>query len=86
MTEIKEDKKFTEEEMDKVQSFKNKYDTITVSYGQVAMDKLVLDETEDQIKKEYNATREQEKAFVKELSDKYGIGQLNLETGVFIPE
>tara|TARA_R110001592_G_scaffold45053_13_gene144302 strand:- start:2425 stop:2685 length:261 start_codon:yes stop_codon:yes gene_type:complete len=86
MAEAKEDKKFTKEEMEKVQGFKNKYDTITVSYGQVAMDKLVLDETENQIKKEYNITRDQEKAFVKELSDKYGIGQLNLETGVFMPE
>ena len=86
MAEIKEGTKFTQEEMDKVQGFKNKYDTITVSYGQVAMDKLVLDETEEQIRKEYNSTRVQEKAFVKELSDKYGVGQLNLETGVFMPE
>ena len=86
MAEAKEDKKFTKEEMEKVQGCENKDDTITVSYGQVAMDKLVLDETEKQIKKEYNITRDQEKAFVKELSDKYGIGQLNLETGVFIPE
>jgi len=86
MAEIKEGTKFTEEEMKKVEGFKNKYDTITVSYGQVAMDRLVLDESENQIRKEYNKTRAEEKAFVQELSKKYGVGQLNLETGVFMPE
>ena len=32
MAEIKEGTKFTEEEMKKVEDFKNKYDTLTVSY------------------------------------------------------
>tara|TARA_R110000744_G_scaffold135942_3_gene245650 strand:+ start:5247 stop:5510 length:264 start_codon:yes stop_codon:yes gene_type:complete len=86
MAEIKEGTKFTEEEMKKVEDFKNKYDTLTVSYGQLAMDQLVLDESEKQIKEEYKKTRSEEKAFVKDLSTKYGNGELNLETGVFIPQ
>ena len=86
MAEIKEGTKFTEEEMKKVEDFKSKYDTLTVSYGQLAMDQLVLDESEKQIKEEYKKTRSDEKSFVKELSTKYGTGELNLETGVFIPQ
>ena len=50
------------------------------------MDQLVLDESEKQIKEEYKKTRSEEKAFVKDLSTKYGNGELNLETGVFIPQ
>ena len=86
MAEIKEGTKFTEDEMKKVEDFRNRFNTVTVSYGQLAMDKLILDETESAIKEEYNKIRKEEKAFVKELSDKYGVGQLNLETGVFMPE
>ena len=79
-------KVFTEDEMKKVEDFRNRFNTVTVSYGQLAMDKLILDETESAIKEEYNKIRKEEKAFVKELSDKYGVGQLNLETGVFMPD
>jgi hypothetical protein len=86
MAEIKEGTKFTEDEMKKVEDFRNRFNTVTVSYGQLAMDKLILEETESAIKDEYNKIRKEEKAFVKELSDKYGVGQLNLETGVFMPE
>tara|TARA_R100000734_G_C3295641_1_gene86863 strand:+ start:270 stop:533 length:264 start_codon:yes stop_codon:yes gene_type:complete len=86
MAEIKEGTKFTEDEMKKVEDFRNRFNTVTVSYGQLAMDKLILDETESAIKEEYNKIRKEEKAFVKELSDKYGVGQLNLETGVFMPD
>ena len=86
MAEIKEGTKFTEDEMKKVEDFRNRFNTVTVSYGQLAMDKLILDETESAIKEEYNKIRKEAKAFVKELSDKYGVGQLNLETGVFMPD
>ena len=86
MAEIKEGTKFTEDEMKKVEDFRNRFNTVTVSYGQLAMDKLILDETESAIKDEYNKITKEEKAFVKELSDKYGVGQLNLETGVFMPD
>ena len=86
MAEIKEGTKFTEDEMKKVEDFRNRFNTVTVSYGQLDMDKLILEETESAIKDEYNKIRKEEKAFVKELSDKYGVGQLNLETGVFMPE
>jgi hypothetical protein len=86
MVDTKEGTKFTEEEMKKISDFKDKYDTLTISYGQIAMDKLIVEESENKLKYEYSKTREEEKVFVKELSDKYGIGSLNMETGVFIPE
>lgn len=86
MVDPKEGTKFTEEEMKKISDFKDKYDTLTISYGQIAMDKLIVEESENKLKYEYSKTREEEKVFVKELSDKYGIGSLNMETGVFIPE
>ena len=85
MADVKEGVKFTEEEMEKINEFKGIYDTITISYGRLAMDKLVLEDTEKDIKTKYNETRIEEQKFVKSLSDKYGQGNLNMETGVFIP-
>ena len=46
MADVKEGVKFTEEEMQKINEFKGIYDTITISYGRLAMDKLVLEDTE----------------------------------------
>ena len=88
MAEVKtnEGTKFTKEEMDKVTTFKASYDTVTVSYGQLQMEKLALSESENKIIDKYNQLRDEEKVFVKELSDKYGVGELNIETGVFIPQ
>ena len=90
MAEVKattnEGTKFTEKEMERIGEFKASYDAVTVSYGQLQMEKLALSEQENKIIDKYNELRKEEKTFVKELSDKYGVGELNIETGVFIPQ
>jgi len=77
--------KFTEEEMEQINSIKIKYNESTVSLGQVAIDKLLLEEEESRLAKEYREVRDREVVLAKELSNKYGVGNLDLETGVFIP-
>jgi pentose-5-phosphate-3-epimerase len=88
MAEVKtkEGKKFTEEEMKKVQEIKNKYNDITINLGQLEMDGMLINEQKDKLKEEYVNTRKAEVAYAKVLSDKYGLGTLDIETGVFIPE
>jgi len=90
MAEVKattnEGTKFTDEEMKRISKFKESYDAVTVSYGQLQMEKLALSEQENRIIDKYNELRSEEKVFVKELSDKYGVGEVNIETGVFIPQ
>jgi len=87
MAEVKtkEGKKFAKEEMDKVSKIKEKYNEITVRFGQLQIEQNVIDEQKERVNKEYKAVRKEEVDFVKELSDKYGAGKLDLDTGVFIP-
>ena len=56
----KEGKKFTEEEMNKVQEIKNKYNEITINLGQTEMDMLLLSEQKEKLKVEYSGVRKEE--------------------------
>jgi ATP adenylyltransferase/5',5'''-P-1,P-4-tetraphosphate phosphorylase II len=84
-TNVKEGKKFTEDEMKKVSSIKEKYNEITVRFGQLKIEQRILDEQIDKVDNQYKAVRQSEIDFVKQLSEKYGAGNLDLDTGVFIP-
>tara|TARA_Y100000401_G_C8315717_1_gene222277 strand:- start:256 stop:510 length:255 start_codon:yes stop_codon:yes gene_type:complete len=81
-----EPKKFTEEEMKKVNEIKTKYQEITVSLGQVELDRLLLEEQRTELNRQYKEQREIEAKYAKELSAKYGVGTLDIETGNFIPQ
>ena len=87
MTEIKtkEGVKFSEEEMSKISSVKERYNEITVKLGQLEIEQKILDEQKARAGQEYNKIRKEEVDYAKVLSDKYGTGNLDLSTGVFIP-
>jgi Na+/phosphate symporter len=87
MAEVKtnEGTKFTEEEMKQVNEIKQQYNESTIRLGQVAMDRLLLEEEEKKLAAEHKAIRDKEMALAKSLSDKYGKGNLDLETGIFVP-
>ena len=77
--------KFTEEEMKTIESIKKSYDELTVQLGQLNVEELVLNESRENLNKIFLGLRTKEKDFATSLSDKYGKGQLNLDTGVFNP-
>tara|TARA_R110000787_G_scaffold208944_1_gene318999 strand:- start:52 stop:306 length:255 start_codon:yes stop_codon:yes gene_type:complete len=83
---MSEAKKFTEEEMKKVSEIKEQYNEITIQLGQIELDRLLLEEQRDALNQRYKETRARESDYAKELSDKYGVGTLDIETGNFIPE
>jgi len=87
MAQVKsnEGTKFTEEEMEKISKIKVQYNESTIRLGQITIDKLLLEEEESSLAKQYREIRSSEIALAKELSNKYGVGNLDLETGVFIP-
>mgnify|MGYP003651379317 CR=1 FL=1 len=84
--QTKEGKKFTEEEMKKVQEIKTKYNEIQINLGQVELDKILIEEQRNSLMEEYKEVRKSEVSYAKMLSDKYGLGTLDVETGVFIPQ
>tara|TARA_R110000737_G_scaffold126983_1_gene159440 strand:+ start:847 stop:1128 length:282 start_codon:yes stop_codon:yes gene_type:complete len=86
------EKKFTEEEMKKLRSIQQSYFEIQNSFGKVKIAKMNLDKQledlikfEDSLMEKFTSNRKDETEFVDEVTKKYGDGNLNLETGTFIP-
>ena len=77
--------KFSKEEMEAIAAIKQKYDAITVRLGQYGVEELQIRQAKKLLENDYIALRKEETDYAASLSEKYGAGQLNLETGVFIP-
>ena len=84
--------KFTGEELKQVQTIQTSYADVTNKLGQVSIARLRLQEQEDSLEKEHDILTESfskiqqdEKKFLDTITEKYGRGTLNPETGVFTP-
>jgi len=86
------EKKFTEEELNKISNIQEKYIEIQQKFGQVKLGKLRLDNQQKTLEKleeslldEFEQIQIDEKDFVDNITKKYGDGSLNPDTGVFTP-
>ena len=80
-----EEVKFTEEEMNKVKTFQQNYVNIQNQFGQLKLAQIRLDEQEIDLENSLKQIQEEEQKFLDGITEKYGQGTLNPETGVFIP-
>ena len=78
MTEVK---KLTDEEIQKINDLQQKREALVTELGQVNLAKLNLEERENKAREFYGELLVEEITLSKELTDKYGAGQINLETG-----
>ena len=78
--------KFTEEEVQSLQNLQRTYQQITLAFGQLAVSKLALEERDINLKDMLADTKNQENELAKSLTEKYGKGSLNIDTGEFTPE
>jgi uncharacterized coiled-coil DUF342 family protein len=85
--------KITQEEQDFIKKLQEKYSELTVKIGQVNMEMHDLENTLNELKElrtdllnQYVEAKQSERSFIDKLSDTYGNGSLNLETGEFMPE
>ena len=85
--------KFTDDELGKVKEIQDKYFDVQNQFGQLSMARLRLekqmvniDKQEEEIHNTFSAVEEEEKSFLDNITEKYGRGTLNPETGVFTPE
>ena len=76
---------FTEQEINQLKDLRNKLNQITIQFGQISVSKVKLEENEERLKKELSDLEKQEINVAKSLSNKYGKGSINLETGTFTP-
>ena len=80
-----EAKKFTPEEVQELQDLQSQITQLTLSFGQLRLSKIKLEEQDAFLKSQLNILEEKETNLAKSLSDKYGKGSLDIETGEFTP-
>ena len=80
-----EEVKFTEEELKQVQNIQASYQNVQSQFGQLKLAQIRLDEQEVDLEEALKAIQSEEKKFLDGITDKYGQGTLNPETGVFTP-
>ena len=80
-----EDIKFTDEELKSIEQIRVKYAEITQRFGQITLTKYNLDQQEKQAHKDFEAIRAEEQKVLNGITEKYGPGTLDPNTGVFTP-
>ena len=88
-----ENVKLTEQELQQIQDLRVKYANITAQLGQLKVEQMLinkqlsrLNELENQFIKDYEQVQTEEEQFAKSITEKYGIGDIDVESGVFTPE
>ena len=84
--------KFSEEELNELKEIQDEYYKIQTQFGQLSVAKIRLDEqleklhkTEDENIQSFKDIQEKERNFLDGITEKYGEGTLNPESGVFTP-
>ena len=84
--------KFTKEELESLQNLKNDYNNIQNELGRVSVLRIQaeqrvedLDNNQLQLEVIYKETQQRETNLVGELTEKYGVGNLDVNTGEFTP-
>ena len=84
--------KFTEEEMGSLKEIQESYFNIQTEYGKLELTRIrleqqldTLDNTDDNLKEKFIQTQTTEKEFLDGITNKYGEGTLDQESGIFIP-
>jgi len=77
--------KFTKEELEQLTNLQSKSQNATLQFGQLYLSKIRLEEQETALKAYVKSLEEEEAKIAKSLSDKYGKGSIDIETGEFTP-
>ena len=84
--------KFSEEELQSLQELQNTYAGISTQFGQLKVSKMnlerqldSLEQSEDALENAWEDNRKKETELVQSLTEKYGPGSLNPETGEYKP-
>lgn len=75
------EKQLTPEELETLKTLQTKTNQITLQFGQLYLNKNRLNEQEVQLKEILKDLEQEETTLAKSLSDKYGNGTLDLDTG-----
>ena len=89
---MSEVKKLDQTELETLTLLRQRSQEKIMQFGEIEMELIFLDnrieeihKMKDSLKNELTTMQEEERKVSKDLEDKYGQGNLNLETGEFIP-
>ena len=84
--------KFTDEELQSLQELQNTYASISTQFGQLKVNKMnllrqldSLEQSEENLENAWEDNRKKESELVQSLTEKYGPGSLNPQTGEYTP-
>ena len=84
--------KFTEDELKSINEIRQTYAGVQNAFGRVGISRLRinqdiqnLDNYENELSQKFNDTQQQEKELLDKITEKYGDGQLDIQTGQFTP-
>ena len=84
--------KFSNEELQSLQELQNTYASISTQFGQLKVSKMnllrqldSLEQSEETLENAWEDNRKKETELVQSLTEKYGPGSLNTETGEYTP-
>ena len=80
-----EEVKFTKDELTQVQNIQKSYMNVQNQFGQLKLTQIRLDNDEVSLEEALKSVQDEEKKFLDGITEKYGQGSLNPETGVFTP-
>jgi len=75
--------KFTKDELTQVQKIQKNYTNVQYQFGQLKLAQIRLDNNEVSLEETLKSIQDEEKKFLDGVTEKYGQGTLNPETGVF---
>jgi hypothetical protein len=82
---MSEEIKFNDEELQELKKIQDSYLGVQNNFGQLKMAMFRLEQQEVDLEDKLKAIQENEDKFLNKITDKYGQGTLNPETGVFTP-
>lgn len=78
--------KLTVEEVERLQTVQQKYNAVVSELGNVELSRINLESRKEEVLTYLSELKSEEQSLGKELSEKYGVGSINLEKGEFTAE
>ena len=76
---------YSEEELDNLSNLQIDINNLTARFGSLQISKIKLEKEEILLKNQLSILESKEKEIANTLTEKYGKGSLNIETGEFTP-
>jgi ribosomal protein S24E len=84
--------KFTQEELDQIKQLRDNTNRIIYQFGEIDLELHLMQQRTNELQQlrtelqtEYQNQSNNERTLVDELNKKYGAGQVDIESGIFIP-